>query len=165
MMIGPLPTYNASYSCDDTEQDTLRQSVAGEPLPATGPQHDSCNNPVLEQILQDLKDCQKEYGRVHPKVAEAWNALGLIRVHMERNADEARKCHEYALAIYKDLKLAKETAITLNDLGYCFERMNQRDMALRSYQEALLILEAERLSENHPRVISTRRAVFRILRE
>jgi tetratricopeptide (TPR) repeat protein len=165
MMIGPLPVHSgATYRSGDLEG-ASGQSIPGDHLRVTAAQHDPCNNPVLKEILEDLEDCQKVYGNVHPKVADAWNALGLIRVHMERNADEARKCHEYALAIYKEMNLAKEIAITLNDLGYCFERLDQREMALQSYQEALQLLDPESLSDNDPRVISTRRAVSRILRE
>lgn len=166
MMIGPIPVQGSSpYRCDDLEQDAFFQSGSRDPTKVTAARHDTCSNPVLKQILQDLEDYRKEYGNVHPKVAESWNALGLIRVHMERDADEARKCHEYALAIFKEKKLVVDTAITLNDLGYCFERLNQTEEALKRYQEALQLLQSERLSDDHPRVISTRRAVFRILRE
>jgi tetratricopeptide (TPR) repeat protein len=168
MMISPLPSYKAPYCCVDHAQETHdRESSTNERTSSTTAQHAGIcdNNPVLKRVLQELEDNQNAHGTVHPKVAETWNALGLIRVHAERNAVEARKCHECALAIFKELNLAMETSITLNDLGYCCERLNQRDMALRNYQDALRILESEKLPENHPRVISTRRAVTRILRD
>mmetsp|Transcript_24585 Transcript_24585/g.67859 ORF Transcript_24585/g.67859 Transcript_24585/m.67859 type:complete len:169 (-) Transcript_24585:1535-2041(-) len=122
------------------------------------------SNPVLKQVLHDLRDAQLRFGSSHQKCADAWNALGLIRVHMQCDAEAARRCHEYALKIFRQQQLAKETATTLNDLGYCFERLNLPEIALNNYQECLRILESENFPENHPQLLSTRRAVSRMQR-
>jgi tetratricopeptide (TPR) repeat protein len=58
-----------------------------------------------------------------------------------------------------------EAAITLNDLGYCYEQLNQQDSALKLYREALQILTDSQLSDYHPCVISIHRAVSRIRRD
>lgn len=166
MTIDPLQLYHSSYGGVDLEQEPQQRQVTPfNPMRKLLAQHEKCNNPVLKQVLQELDDTQNTYGKLHPKVAEAWNALGLILVHMERDADEARRCHECALAIFKEVHFAKETAITLNDLGYCYERLDQRDVALENYQGALRILKSENLADDHARVISTKRAVLRIQRE
>jgi tetratricopeptide (TPR) repeat protein len=128
-------------------------------------EEEDMSNPVLQQVLSDLRDCQSEYGYRHGKVADAWNALGLIRVHMQRDAEAARQCHEHALRIYKENLQLTETAITLNDLGYCYEQLNQQDSALKLYREALQILTDGQLSDYHPCVISIHRAVSRIRRD
>mmetsp|Transcript_92439 Transcript_92439/g.188108 ORF Transcript_92439/g.188108 Transcript_92439/m.188108 type:complete len:171 (+) Transcript_92439:83-595(+) len=122
------------------------------------------SNPVLKQVVHDLRDAQLRFGTHHQNCADAWNALGLIRVHMQRDPEAARKCHEYALTIFQERRMAKEMATTLNDLGYCCERLNLREAALKNYQESLRLLESEIFSESHPQVLSTRRAVSRMLR-
>jgi tetratricopeptide (TPR) repeat protein len=129
-------------------------------------EEEDMSNPVLRQVLSDLRDCQCEYGCQHGKVADAWNALGLIRLHMQRDAEAARQCHEHALRIYKENLQLTEAAITLNDLGYCYEQLNQQESALKLYREAWKILVNEKqLSDFHPCVISIQRAVSRIGRQ
>ncbi|KAG7338879.1 expressed tetratricopeptide repeat protein [Nitzschia inconspicua] len=125
---------------------------------------DHSDNPVYNQIMRDLRQAQKMYGDNDSKVADAWNALGLVKIHMQRDIQGAICCHEHALRIFQEQKLAKETAITLIDLGYCCERMEHRDDALLKYQQALEILEAEKMPENHPQVSSTKRAITRMMR-
>jgi tetratricopeptide (TPR) repeat protein len=122
-------------------------------------------NPVLRRVMSDLRTAQHEYGNYHNSVAEAWNALGLVRVHMQRDAKGAKMCHEEALRIYVSNKEHVETAITLNDLGYCHEQLGEHNQALQRYEEALTILSSLKLDESHPRMISTRRAVYRVRRE
>jgi tetratricopeptide (TPR) repeat protein len=128
-------------------------------------EEEDMSNPVLRRVLSDLKHCQSEYGYRHGKVADAWSALGLIRVHMQRDAEAARQCHEHALRIYKENLQLTEAAITLNDLGYCYEQLSQQDSALKLYLEALQILTDSELSDYHPCVMSIQRAVSRIRRE
>ena len=99
------------------------------------------------------------------KVADAWNALGLFRVHMQRDAKSARECQKNALEIYKENLQHVEAAIALCDIGYCCEKMGEPDDALESYQESLEILTEMELPESHPCVISSKRAVSRVARE
>ena len=145
-------------------QPQLHQKIILLDQPMIDVHDEESNNPVLKQILHDLRDAQLRFGKHHQKCADAWNALGLIRVHMQQDAEAAKKCHEYALTIFRERQLAKETATTLNDLGYCYERLNLPEAALQNYQDSLRILESEKLPESHPQVLSTRRAVSRILR-
>lgn len=120
--------------------------------------------PFLQKILRDLEHAQRDYGNCHPKTAETWNALGLSRVHMQGDATGARICHEHALAIYRDLgDMPQETATTLSDVGFCYERLELHEEALRKYEEALELFVADKsLGENHPQVLSTRRAISRM---
>lgn len=122
------------------------------------------SNPVLRQVLSDLFSCQEEYGSDHSKVAEAWNALGLIRIHMQHDAAAAKECHEQALRIYRVNIQTSDIAVTLNDLGYCFEQLSQPEMAMKNYQEALLLLKELDLPDNNPRFLSVNRAVSRLSR-
>merc|ERR1719223_2320757 len=125
---------------------------------------ESSSNPVLKQVLHDLRRAQMQFGTHHQKSADAWNALGLIRVHMQRDAEGAKQCHEYALTIFKEQRMPEQTATTLNDLGYCCERLDLPEAALKNYKESLQILETENFPESHPQVLSTRRAVSCIMR-
>ena len=126
------------------------------------PPRDSQQEVVLRQVLADMKRFRLE-GSAY-KVAETWNSLGLIRLHMQRDAQAAKECHEEALRIFRDLGEKRCMAITLHDLGYCFERMEERELALQQYQEAISHLKEEKLAKTHPRMIATQRAVNRVLR-
>lgn len=139
------------------------------PLPISGPtsttpktHHDSPENIVLRQVLADLKRHRLE--GASQKVAETYNSLGLIRLHMQRDAQAARECHEEALRLFQELGDKKLMAITLHDLGYCFERMEEREMALKQYQQAIVLLKEEHFDKTHPRMIATQRAVNRVQR-
>jgi tetratricopeptide (TPR) repeat protein len=143
----------------------LHQNIEESEKPTIDVRDEESTNPVLKQVLHDLRRAQMQFGTHHQKSADAWNALGLIRVHMQRDAEAARICHEYALTIFQEQQMAKETATTLNDLGYCCEQLNLPETALKNYQDSLKILESENFPENHPQLLSTRRAVSRILRK
>lgn len=121
-------------------------------------------NPVLRRVLSDLRVTQKEYGHNHGKVAEAWNALGLVRIHMQRNAQQALQCHERALNIFKDNNMVTEIAITMNDVAHCYEQLQQPQLAYDTYAEALLLMKQQGLSEYHPIRMATSRALSRLTR-
>lgn len=118
---------------------------------------------VLRQVLADMKRHRLADGSPH-KLAETLNALGLVRLHMQSDASSARECHAEALRIFRDLQDLKSIAITLSDLGYCFERLEQREPALQHYQEAIMTLQQANCEKSHPRMIATQRAVDRIVR-
>eukprot|EP00536_Pseudo-nitzschia_multiseries_P011618 jgi/Psemu1/206372/e_gw1.406.38.1 len=164
------PAYEQSRVFDSSRQPMqlqiapIHQKTVLLDQPTIDLHDEESSNPVLKQVLHDLRDAQLRFGSAHQKCADAWNALGLIRVHMQRDAEAARKCHEYALEIFRQRQLAKETATTLNDLGYCFERLNLPEIALKKYQECLLILQSENFSECHPQLLSTKRALSRMQR-
>ena len=120
--------------------------------------------PYLERVHSDLNYTQIKFGTHHRKSAEAWNALGLARVHMQGDTKEALRCHEHALDIFRYLNMALETAMTLNDVAFCCERLGQHEVALKKYVEALKIFVEEDLKEDHLQVIATRRAISRITR-
>lgn len=121
-------------------------------------------NPVFRRVVSDLRTAQHEFGSNHNSVAEAWNALGLVRVHMQRDAKAAQLCHEEALRIYSKNFQHAEMAVTLNDLGFCHEQQGNHTDALELYEDAMRILFELDLGESHPRVIATQRAVSRIRR-
>jgi tetratricopeptide (TPR) repeat protein len=213
MMMDPLPPLTASFSCptasSDVPESSSFSSLSEEPHnqmmfeetdptpssscssstnhPLIGIDDEETSNPVLKQVLNDLKQAEQTYGSNHYIVVDSWNALGLIRIHMQRDVIGARKCHQHALNIIflhtqnnptkssplssssssssstpSSNSLSRQTATTLTDLAYCDERLKRYDIALANYQKALEILTKE-LSENHPQVISTRRAVTRLV--
>jgi tetratricopeptide (TPR) repeat protein len=127
-------------------------------------------NPTLDKVLSELKCFQKrdfELCEESADLAEMWNALGLIRLHMQRNAEEARKCHEEALRIYR--KMCDEdrvsVAITFNDLGSCHEQLHQSNRALDYYKEALRLLKEQKMDENHVHMQKTLRSISRLSRK
>jgi tetratricopeptide (TPR) repeat protein len=125
-------------------------------------ERDSPQSVVLRQVMADMKR-HRLAGASH-KVAETYNSLGLIRLHMECNPEAAKECHEQALRIFRQLGEGKLVAITLHDLGYCLERMGERELALQQYREAIECLQEEHLTKTHPRMIATTRAMNRVLR-
>lgn len=98
------------------------------------------------------------------KIAETWNSLGLMRLHMQKDIQAAKDCHQEALKIIEGTKFRMELSVTLHDLGYCYERLNQQEEALKNYKLALRVLEEEHISKEHPRMIAVQRAVDRISR-
>mmetsp|Transcript_3995 Transcript_3995/g.9520 ORF Transcript_3995/g.9520 Transcript_3995/m.9520 type:complete len:166 (-) Transcript_3995:74-571(-) len=143
----------------------LHQNIEALEKPTIDITDEESSNPVLKQVLSDLRRAQMQFGIHHQKCADAWNALGLIRVHMQRDAKAAKSCHEFALTIFREKEMPEETATTLNDLGYCCERLDLPEAALKHYEEALELLEKQNLPETHPQVMSTRRAVSRMTRQ
>jgi tetratricopeptide (TPR) repeat protein len=100
---------------------------------------------VLGEVLEDLERYIEEFGPNHDKVAETWNSLGLIRLHMQRDGHAAVQCHKEALKIYRlDESAASrmKIAVTLSDLGSCYERTQNQVLALAVYQEALALVES-----------------------
>jgi tetratricopeptide (TPR) repeat protein len=164
-MIATYQPTTRLFDSSELQVQPLHQKIEEMEKPTIDVNDEETTNPVLKQVLHDLRRAQMQFGTQHQKSADAWNALGLVRVHMQRDAEAARKCHEYALTIFREKLMAKETATTLNDLGYCCERLNLREAALKNYEESLKILETENLPESHPQVLSTRRAVSRMTRQ
>ena len=121
---------------------------------------------VLRKILNELDSCTREHGPEHSKVADAWNALGLIRLHMQNNAVAAIKCHQQALRIYRlnESELSVQVATALNDLGSCYERVNERGHALEVYEVALTSLSAAEVSDVCQVKATSKRAVARLQR-
>ena len=123
-------------------------------------------NPYLNRVLADIKCFQENECCNKEALAEAWNALGLIRLHMQRNANEARKCHEQALRIYQShQELSVPTAITLNDLAFCYEQLSQIDRALETYNKALRMFKDLNMTESNIRVEATLRSISRVCRK
>jgi len=100
----------------ETRQDAL---IVGQSDPqkshiaASNPLHESESdgNPVLGRVLSDLRTAQHEYGSCHDTVAEAWNALGLVHVHMRRDTEAAKVCHQEALRIFSKNSQHEEAAV------------------------------------------------------
>lgn len=124
----------------------------------------SSDNIVLKQVVDDLHRYRRDLGESHLKVAETWNSLGLIRLHMQQNAQDAKGCLEEALRIFESCDSRTSVAVTLNDLGYCHERLDETDKAVEAYKRAFDLLEAEKFSPSHPRMISTQRSLSRLAR-
>jgi tetratricopeptide (TPR) repeat protein len=126
-------------------------------------------NPALNRVLSELKSFQKrdlEHCEESLDLAETWNALGLIRLHMQRDAEEARKCHEEALRIYRKCDEDRvSVAVTLNDLGNCYEQLHQSSRALDSYNEALRLLKEQKMAGDHVRMQATLRSISRLSRK
>ena len=129
-------------------------------------------NPVLDKVLSDLKALQKrdfEQCEESADLAEMWNALGLIRLYMQRDAEEAVKCHEEALRIYRK-KCHEEVdriaiAVTLNDLASCYEQLHQSGRALDYYSKALQLLKEQEMADSHVHMQKTLRSISRLSRK
>ena len=122
---------------------------------------------VLKQVLADLMRLTDELGPTHKQVAETWNSLGLIRLHMQHNVQAAVKCHQEALSIYKvnPASSTLEIAVTLNDLGRCFERLSDPKRALEIYEQAAeMVRSDDSIRKTHSVVESVKRAVARLRR-
>ena len=126
-------------------------------------------NPHLNKVLSELRrhrlQLERDDNCLEEDYAEAWNSLGLIRIHMQNNADEARKCHEQALRIFR----AKDTTVvniatTLIDLGLCYERLAKQEQALKTYEEALQLLKSHQVSDTNILVRATQRSISRLCR-
>jgi tetratricopeptide (TPR) repeat protein len=159
MMPTTQPTMLKEEKCTQTQKEDCVPTEE-----ALGGITNSERNSVLHRVVTDLRTAQHEFGSNHNSVAEAWNALGLVRIHMQRDVEAAQVCHEEALRIYSENLQQTDTALTLNDLGYCHEQQGNPSVALDHYEKALRILSNMELDESHPRVISTHRAVSRIRR-
>jgi tetratricopeptide (TPR) repeat protein len=124
------------------------------------------NPAVLLPVIEDLCRLTDELGPNHVKVAETWNSLGLIRLHMQRNESAAIKCHEEAIKIYKMNEVsALQLAVALGDLGACYERTGEPEQALGIYQEASQLLGVSEISSSHRMAQSIMRSIARIKRE
>lgn len=121
---------------------------------------------VLKQVLADLMQYTEELGPTHIKVAETWNSLGLIRLHMQHNVQAAIKCHTEALEIYMLVNAPKiDLAVTLNDLGRCYERSKDQIKALETYEQAEELVRSDSsIRKTHSVVDSLQRAVARLRR-
>ena len=149
---------------------TLGTSPVRTP-PSPHEDSDSCDDVerplVLQQVLADLMQLSDELGSTHVKVAEIWNSLGLIRLHMQHNVQAAVKCHCEALSIYRLNKEAStlDIAVTLNDLGRCYERLGEPNKALSTYEEAAeMVRNDTSIRRTHSVVESVNRAVARLRR-
>lgn len=181
MMMNPLPQVGSS---DSLTLGYKRQNLPNQPqhvtanfsfpcVPQAQPEAkakavqskvDPCSNPILKNCISQLKSVRKNLGEDHKEVADYWSALGLCRMHTQRDLQEALVCFEKSLTIYRNKNLRRDVAIALLDVGSCLERMDRTQEALEKYQEALSIFEAEQVSENHPQVLSAKRALARIQR-
>ena len=121
---------------------------------------------VLKSVLSDLIRLTEELGPTHVKVAEIWNSLGLIRLHMQHNVHAAVKCHQEALSIYqRNASTTLDIAVTLNDLGRCYERLDEPVRALETYEKAAeMIRKDASVRKTHSVVESLNRAVARLRR-
>ena len=87
-------------------------STAPLPLPHLEEPGTDTGNAALNAVVSELWSCLNEQ-KVQPckssssssserniRIAKEWNALGLIRMHMQANAEEAVKCFRQALHLY-----------------------------------------------------------------
>lgn len=116
---------------------------------------------LLKKVVTDLRRFIADYGKSHEKVAEAWNSMGLIRLHLQQNTIEAKRCFEEAIRILENGDKAA-FAITLSDLGWCHERLKDHEKALLLYRKAKIILEDQECSESHPTSVSINRSLERL---
>jgi tetratricopeptide (TPR) repeat protein len=120
---------------------------------------------LLEAILDDLDRYQTLFGDADIKTAETWTSLGLVRLHLEKDAQSALSCFKESLQIFVQNNDLQSVATTWNDLGICFERLQMHEEALKSYMKARDIFEAENFSKSHPCIVSSLRSISRLLRK
>ena len=158
---------NSNIRGSGEEDDTL----GGEPM-VEDEAHET-GNAALREVLTELRQCIKEEeasassttscttGSTNKhRMAKEYTALGLIRVHMQGNAKEAVKCFNRAITILEqtpDSQLA--TAITLNDLAYCYLKLQKQDQAVRTYWEALRLFREQNVPESDIHVAAATRSI------
>jgi tetratricopeptide (TPR) repeat protein len=119
---------------------------------------------LLQSVLRDLETTKDQI-----KLAETYNSLGLIRLHMQKDPLGALECHTQAKELLirisnkEDDDVEELLAITYSDVGYCHERLSETDQAVIQYKLAQAKL-SQVLSPDHPRMISVQRAMDRVLR-
>jgi tetratricopeptide (TPR) repeat protein len=119
------------------------------------------SNHLVKAVFAKLQEAHEEGSP--EKTAEAWNALGLVRLHTRQNPEGALECHEMSLRFCQDDPMSK--AITLNDIGLCYERTMQCQKAIQIYQQALELLNDHMITEsNHHCKQSLERTLARLLR-
>jgi tetratricopeptide (TPR) repeat protein len=183
-------TTSKESSSSDSSDSSSNSSHIQNSMCRSENQNEDEEFPVLQRVVSELQWAQKEYGFHHPKVAEAWSALGLVKIHMQRDPAQALMCHEHALRIFRELDQTRKrheeqqqqqqrqrheqedpqsdptyataTAITLNDVAYCHEQLHQTEQALQFYQESLQLMQQQEVSQYHPHMVSTTRALFRL---
>lgn len=122
---------------------------------------------MLKRTLDDISTLTNELGPSHLIVAEGWNSLGLIRLHIQHDIHAALKCHRQALSIFLDNQQAStmDTALTWIDLGRCYERLDECACALHAYEEAQrLVLNDTSVRRAHCVVESLNRTIARMHR-
>lgn len=119
------------------------------------------SNHLVKSAMEALDGACKE--RSQTKAAEAWNALGLIRLFTWHDPEGALECHKTSLFLHDD---PLKQAITLNDIGMCYERTRQCKNAMQSYRHALDLLEDQVIESKHLHVCkeSLERTLARLLR-
>eukprot|EP00980_Cylindrotheca_fusiformis_P028989 scaffold22689_cov163-Cylindrotheca_fusiformis.AAC.4 len=100
---------------------------------------------LMLSAVADLQDAHKEGNP--SKIAEAWNSLGLIRLHTRKDPKRALECHQMSLVLSSKDPMKK--AIVLNDIGLCYERTNQFEQAFQVYRQALDLLEDHVIESKH----------------
>jgi tetratricopeptide (TPR) repeat protein len=133
-----IGTTSATRTWDSSSTDSdSEESIGSAPIPTAEPI-------VLPAALDELGRLIAVHGPRHESVAEAWTSIGLIRLHMQRDALAALKCHQRALEVYKSIHASQtKLAIALSDLGMCYERLGNRTKALDAYRGALELALAE----------------------
>lgn len=146
-------------------------------------------NPLLSKALHELD--QSLIAGDRQRMAQAWNSLGLVRLHTQLKPHEAIRCHRNALQLLLSSSSSPTTstteedsssssgacqgacssqhllelATTYKDLGLCYERLNDTNEAMAMYLEAQKILSTEKLLvETHPQILALKRAIDRIQR-
>ena len=140
---------------------SLSSSLSSSTSTSTSSAWDLHQSMRLRQEEERIVECVNDNNR---KLAETWNSLGLVRLHVQKNVQAAVQCHETALKLLDGTPFQMEMAITRNDLGYCYERSDQPEDALQQYQLALRVLEEQHVSQHHARRLSIQRGIDRILR-
>lgn len=124
-------------------------------------------NPLLTTSLDELEESLLDGNS--QRIAEAWNSLGLVRLHTQHNPEEALRCHENALNLLSSLDSHSAVhythlATTLHDVGLCYERLNNTARALEYYGRAARLLEEQHFDASHERLLAINRAIARVQR-
>lgn len=122
------------------------------------------SNHLVQNVMGDLQQAQQSGSA--SRTCEAWNALGLIRLHTRRNPSGALECHEIALQLITSSNTqakCMQEATTLNDIGLCYERLEQTKEAVLAYEQAMEMMK-EGISPTHPQRMSLERTMARLSR-
>mmetsp|Transcript_3477 Transcript_3477/g.9964 ORF Transcript_3477/g.9964 Transcript_3477/m.9964 type:complete len:344 (-) Transcript_3477:278-1309(-) len=186
-----LVSMTAAEADSGSDAPTMETAVSNTPLVAAAPcatrtiprlpSDETTTNLYLKSILADLDLClqqQPSDQQDASRIIERWNALGLVRCHTQNQPELALQCHQQALLLLQQTASTTRNdvddatsaallnqAITHHDIGYCYERLHQNQLAQESYGAALRILEEDIcMSPSHPRFMAIQRSKSRVMR-
>jgi tetratricopeptide (TPR) repeat protein len=89
-----------------------------------------------------LNICQANHESDHPQIGETLYGIGIV-ARKRNDYENARDYLQDSLTIYKKQEMARETCLTLIELGNVYRLMKDSDTAIMCYERCLTFLDPE----------------------